>query len=265
MITFLIPVRHPDSVPDWRLVRDLVATTLRSVAAQAHDAWCCYVALERGAELDPPPPGVRLVPTDIADPRLPEDLPARAVAIRRDKGARLVAALRAARDDGRAGGHLMPCDYDDLVSRRLAGHAAGAPEADGWTVERGHLWDGGRWATLYPGAFHELCGTSLVVHARHLTGPGGPLDRPEAAERLLGSHKFLAPDLAAAGTPLAPLPFPGAVYRMGTGVNAMNARGLARWVANPRRLRRHPVRQLRALAAMRPVGRAFEREFMGPG
>jgi hypothetical protein len=263
VLTFLIPIRHPESVSDWRLVRSLVATTLRSVAAQTHDAWACYMALERGAEIEDPPPGVRVVPTDIPDPDLPHEMAARAAGIRRDKGARLVAALRAARAEGRAGGHLMVCDYDDLVSRRLAEYSARHPDADGWTIERGHLWDGGRWTLLYPGLFHELCGTSIVVHARHLTGPGGPLDRPEAAERMLGSHKFLAHDLAAAGTPLEPLPFPGAVYRMGTGLNAMNARGLLRWAANPRRIRRHPRRQLRSLAAMRPVGGSFEHEFMG--
>ena len=263
MITFLVPIRHPGSVPNWSLVRDLVATTLRSIAAQDHPDWACYVALEAGAEIDSPPEGVRVARTRIPDPHLPREMAARAAAVRRDKGARLVAALSAAVEDGRAAGHVMICDYDDLVSRRLADHAAARPEADGWTVERGHLWDGGRWTLLFPGVFHQLCGTSLIVHARHLTGPDGPLHRRDAADRLLGSHKFLARDLAAAATPLEPLPFPGAVYRMGTGVNAMNPRGLMRWVTHPLRVRRHPTRQLRALAAMRRVGSSFRREFMG--
>jgi hypothetical protein len=36
MLTFLIPVRHPDSVSDWGIVRSLMGETLRSVAAQDH-------------------------------------------------------------------------------------------------------------------------------------------------------------------------------------------------------------------------------------
>lgn len=263
MLTFLIPVRHPDSVPDWRLVRGLIATTLRSVAAQAGGEWAAYVAVERTADLGEPPPGVRIVRTDIPDPRLPDlrsQNAARAAAVRRDKGARLVAALEAARGDCAAGGHLMVCDYDDLVSRRLAAFARG--KADGWVVERGMLWDGGRWALLHPGPFHELCGTSVIVHSRHLTGADGPLGSGERADRHLGSHKFLVDDLAAQGTPLAPVPFAGAVYRLGTGVNAMQSNDLWRRIANPRLLRRHPLRQLRSALALRRVGPAFRREFM---
>ncbi len=38
-------------------------------------------------------------------------------------------------------------------------------------------------------------------------------------ERWFGSHLYLADDLEAAGHPLAPVPFPGALYRVSTGEN----------------------------------------------
>lgn len=265
MLTFLIPVRHPGSVPDWGTVRALMATTLQSVAAQTDPGWVCYLAAERGTDLPPLPAGVRHAETDIAMPDLPDLATDRAgnyAAVKRDKGARALAALEAARADGAARGHVMVVDYDDLVSRRLADHAAAAPDAAGWHVDRGYLWSGGDWAILYPGVFHKHCGTSQIVHARHMPGADGGAPDIDAVDRHLGSHMFVTEDLAAQGTPMAPLGFPGAVYRIGHGYGVSRSRALWRRLVNTDLVRRPRV-AAGHVAGLRRAGARFRAEFLG--
>jgi len=58
-----------------------------------------------------------------------------------------------------------------------------------------------------------------------------PTDVHEASEayvkRTLSSHIFIRDDLERAGTPLAPIPFPGAIYRIGHPTAHSRSSGLA--------------------------------------
>jgi hypothetical protein len=85
--------------------------------------------------------------------------------------------------------------------------------------------------------FHRLCGTSHIVAPSLLAIPPD-LDASSSRETILermpsdylleiiGSHRWIAAHLAESGTPLEPLPFPGAVYHVGHGENhtAMSGR-----------------------------------------
>ena len=86
----------------------------------------------------------------------------------------------------------------------------------GWVLRSGYIWtEGGRLLFLHP-KFSKHSGTSHIVRS--------DLYRlPESAETadgdylrtMLGSHMKIEKLLAARGTPLAELPFPGAIYRVG--------------------------------------------------
>jgi hypothetical protein len=56
MLTFVIPVRHQDSMDDWQGVQHRLSETLHSVSAQTVDDWQCVVVANEGALL-PPLPG----------------------------------------------------------------------------------------------------------------------------------------------------------------------------------------------------------------
>ncbi len=220
MLSFLIPVRHPATVKDWDAVKSVMALTFRSIAAQDHPDWHCVIAADETADLPDPPRHAagkfQVVRTTLPPAVIPKkDLRNRLPfyhAIRADKAARLRTALLVAQPTG----HVMVTDFDDLVSRRLAGFAAGAPQASGWYFDQGVLWAGGGWVMDYPQRFFRYCGTSHILHQRHLTPI---LDSGQEADDLalhfLGSHVLARDRLAHTNDPLAPLPFCGAVYRIG--------------------------------------------------
>lgn len=260
MLTFVIPVRHPSSIAKPDVIRQLIAETLASVAAQTHPDWHCVIAAEKGAMLPDLPDKVRVVETDIPAPDLPDfrvDRRANRAAVRLDKGARIMTALSAAQPTG----HVMVVDYDDLISRRLAAVAAETPDAPGWYIDSGWLYSGGRLVSFYPDRFNRFCGTSVMVHSRLLRIPKTMAEfEPDYSARALGSHIYLSEDLAAAGTPLTPLPFPGAVYRIGHADSASLSNSLLSRVVN-RKTIRQPAELFRELRLLRPCSRKIRTEF----
>ena len=159
----------------------------------------------------------------------------------------------------------MVVDYDDLVSNRLAETVAASPEANGWFVQTGFKYDGSRLLQkLYE--FHECCGSCFIVRADLLDLPPR-LDLADAVyvKQILGSHKYLKTELEKRGAPLMPLPFPAAMYRVGTGQNTSgdHADAVIRSVFKPKTLRR-PKRLLNSLVSFRLLTPAIRTEFFGP-
>jgi len=219
-LTFAVPVRDPRGVADWAAVRDLIALTVGSLTAQRGGTSTVVLGVSPGTDLPRLPAGVEVVEVDLPFTPLPEvEGPERWEAIRADKGLRIAHALAAARPQG----HVMVVDFDDLVSTRLAAVVADEPDAPGWVVDAGYLWGGGPFASVKRNGFNEVCGSSLIVRADLLRVPEDPSD-PEHLDwikEILGSHKAWRDHFA-----LKPLPFPGAVYRVGAGHNVSRAEGM---------------------------------------
>jgi len=266
LLTFVAPVRHPENARDWPAAKAKLAQTLASISAQTDPRWRCVVVANHGADLPAPPAGVEILRVDFApnphhergglDPEPFYD------AFRLDKGRRVHAGFLKVRDTA----FYMIVDDDDLVSNRLVEFVARNTEANGWYVDNGYVWgSGGRW--LYAvDRFNELCGTSLIVR-RDL------YDLPERFEAtsartigdMLGSHWRIRERLAARGQPLAPLPFRGAVYRVGHECSHSRSPGLVGFF-----MERHAPQgglrdRLRAWwkhgANFRPLGRRVAREY----
>ena len=255
MLDFVIPVRHPSSVPDWGVVKTNLAATLASIAAQDQLSWRCVVVANDGAELPPLPAGVRPVRVSLPLPMMPDPSAGEEAGfnlVRDDKGARVLAGLQAQRSNG----HVMVVDYDDLVSPRLASVVSTNATAPGWYLDAGYLFSGRGFAYLYPRGFFETCGTSLII--RHdLLLPD--LDAPSADDirYRLGSHKFMKRWLAEAGTPLLRLPFPGASYRIGHAGQTSGSKGVLGRVFSLRSTLRRPWQLPVKISRLRPASAMF--------
>lgn len=260
MLTFVVPVRHPLSIAKPEVIRKLMAETLAAIAAQTHPDWRCVIAAEKGALLPDLPDKVTVVETDIPAPDLPDfrvDKQANRAAVRLDKGARIMSALTAAQPRG----HVMVVDYDDLISRRLAAVVAEAPDAPGWYIDSGWLYSGGRLMSFYPERFNRLCGTSIIVQSKLLRIPKTMEGfEPDYTARSLGSHIYLREDLEAAGTPLARLPFPGAIYRIGHADSVSLSDGLLSRAINRKTIRR-PADMWKELRLLRLRSQKIRAEF----
>jgi hypothetical protein len=88
------------------------------------------------------------------------------------------------------------------------------PGVAGWYIDRGYKYDGSELLQRCPN-FNRVCGTSLVVRADLMQPPAATGVTPEFIRLSIGSHLFLRSQLAERGFPLQPLPFDGAVYRVG--------------------------------------------------
>lgn len=260
-LVFVIPVRHHQSVSDWGMAKHHLGLTLASIAAQTGGRWECRVVANAGADLPPLPANCSLRSVDFPLPVLPDRKQARFAyyeAIRKDKGLRIHAGMRDVSPDQ----HVMVVDFDDAVSNRLADFVTRNRAANGWVIQKGYIWSGGKWC-LRTNQFNRVCGTSVIVR-RDLLGPLEMADGTpdlEPIKRYLGSHIYLKQDLAAAGTPLSVLPFAGAAYRVGNPQSTSGSGDLLR--ALPLRyLAKHPKALLCELSGLQPLKAETRGEFL---
>jgi hypothetical protein len=214
--------------------------------------------------LPPLPPGcearfIELPPPDLPDPR--QGVEPYYDAIRHDKGLRIYEGMR----DVPADAFIMPVDYDDFVSNRLAEFVAQNQTAPGWYIPQGYLYSGGGWC-YRTGRLHRTCGTSHILKRSVL----GPFEGPDkqldllAIKRRLGSHIFNQSDMESTPNALAPLPFLGAVYRVGTPGSASGAGGVFQLMTPARHVLSHPVNALRRMTRYRPLTAKIRQEFSLP-
>jgi len=260
-LVFIVPVRHQLSVRDWESARRNLAETLASISQQTTRNWECVVVANRGADLPPMPPGCVARFVDFPLNALPDrerDREAFYEAVRLDKGLRVFEAFKDLAPDQ----YVMIVDFDDFVSRRIAAHVAGRDSRSGWLVERGYVHSGSSYCFERDG-FHRLCGTSLIIRADKigtLRTADGAIDEREVRRRL-GSHILFKDELQASAEPLAPLPFPGAVYRVGNPDSTSGARALFKAMTPLGMARREPGRFLAGLLKYRRVTRELAEEF----
>jgi hypothetical protein len=264
LLTFIIPVRHQDNARDWGLLRANLAQTVASIAGQTHDDWRGIVVANEGADLPDLPDRFGVVRVTFPPNDLHEmgeaDLEAVYEAFRADKGRRVLSGMLAARDSR----FFMIVDDDDFVSARIARHVSENRDANGWTIDRGYIWDDGGRLLLGYDEFNHLCGTSLIVRSDLYGLPetfeGASLDW---IKTMLGSHVRIAGILAERGTPLEKLPFRGAVYRVAHGGSHSKAPSLVKKYFLSREALKRPRRMLRHLGRLRFVDGQARREFFG--
>jgi hypothetical protein len=219
MLTFIIPVRHPQNAKDWGRVKYVLGQTAASIAGQESGAWRAVVVANTGSDLPPLPRGFEVAWVDFS-PNPIHDLgqdftswPDKYEAFRYDKGRRVLAGLLHAPNSN----HYMVVDDDDFVSSRLAGFVERHPTANGWYITDGYMWsEGSHWIFKFP-SLHKHCGTTHIVHRDLMKIPPTFAEAPQEHVRWLGTHARITEEFVAAGHPLEPLPFAGSVYRVGHG------------------------------------------------
>jgi hypothetical protein len=265
-LTFVIPVRHPANARDWGELKNNLALTLHSICNQEGEGWSAIVVANHGSDLPPLPPGVRVKWVDFP----PNPLHERGVAhheqfleaVRFDKGRRILAGML----DAGATEYFMVTDDDDLISSRLTGFVGKHRGQNGWVFRNGYIWTPGSNLLYRHPDFSMVCGTSHIVRADLLELPACIEEASEDYIKLmLGSHIFITKYLLEQGTPLAPLPFVGAIYRTGhVGAHSRSKDVLSTYLMHAWLLK-SPGELSRRLFRLRYVGRTVQSEFFGRG
>ncbi|MGH9085212.1 MAG: glycosyltransferase family A protein [Acidimicrobiales bacterium] len=148
---------------------------------------------------------------------------------RRDKGTKYVIGTIAAR--GLGADHVMLMDADDLVHQGLAAFANAQPSHAGWFSDTGYIHTHGSRNVQYMARdFHRKNGSTGIVRTDLTAIPESLSTRSsqeeilaamtaEYVDRMFGEHGHWAEHLAPLGHVVEPLPFPAAVWEIGTGEN----------------------------------------------
>ncbi|WP_339374179.1 glycosyltransferase family A protein [Picosynechococcus sp. PCC 11901] len=106
---------------------------------------------------------------------------------------------------------IMFMDADDLVSNKLSQYANSNKSTNGWIIKKGYKYRyGSSWIYIDE---HFNCGTNAIVNSQVIKFPKS-LNSEDISQCVVlkHSHTVIEQRLAALGTPLTVLPFPGAVY-----------------------------------------------------
>jgi hypothetical protein len=264
VLTFIIPLRHPENSPDWPALKRRLAQTIRSIAGQDDLRWRAIIVANEGCDL-PALPGnfelrqVRFPPNPMFE-QGDNDREAFLDSCRLDKGRRVLTGIL----EADRGGYCMVVDDDDFVSSRLTSFAAGRSGGNGWYVQNGYIWgDGGKLIYEYAD-FWKFCGTSHIVRTALYELPASVEDAdPVYLRRIFGSHVFIRGYLEARGTPLEPLPFVGAVYRVGHVGAHSKSRGLIRQIFLKRDILKNPFKLAGRFSRLRLLDATVRQQFWG--
>ena len=264
VLTFIIPVRHPENSPDWSALKLRLAQTIRSIAGQDDAGWRAIVVANKGSDLPPLPRNFRLMQVGFPPNPMFEqgdnDRETFLNSCRLDKGRRVLSGLLQADRSG----YSMVVDDDDFVSCRLAGFAASRPDENGWYMQKGYVWGDGGKLIYEHGDFWKFCGTSHIIRTGLYDLPSRIEEAdPNHVRKIFGSHVFVRGYLEARARPLQPLPFVGAIYRIGHVGAHSKSRGLARQVFFRREILKNPLKLAQRFSRLRLLDAAVRRQFWG--
>lgn len=264
LITFIIPVRHQANAKNWSALKSRLAQTIASISGQTHSDWRAIIVANEGADLPDVPPQFSTVRVnfppnefyDLSDANREQAYDA----VRLDKGRRILSGMLA----GSGSTFFMVVDDDDLVSSGIAAYVSEHRNADGWKIDKGYLWSEGGHFLLHHNDFSNFCGTSLIIRAVLYGLPACVEEAdPTYVKTILGSHVKIGKILADAGHPLSPLPFRGAIYRVGhsgahsKSIGILKAHFLNKWAL------RHPHHLIGNLLKVRLISNGLRKEFFG--
>lgn len=264
LLTFVIPVRHMENAPNWPALKQKLRQTANSIANQTHPDWRAVVVANAGADLPAMPSNFSVVSVDFPPNPLykrgglSED--AFHGAVRLDKGRRILAGMLSAPDSR----FFMTVDDDDFISARLVDFVARHDHENGWVINDGYIWDDGGSILYVTDTFNNVCGTSLIIRSDLFGTPANlEVAEPEWIKTMLGSHKLVIPILEAQKTPLKPLPFRGAVYRVGQATSHSGAGSLLRTYLFNKGTMKNPGLFIGNLMRLRFLNLGRKREFFG--
>jgi hypothetical protein len=184
-------------------VERLFEQTLTSVCGQIDPDFRVIVVCNQMPRLKKPPhASVRFLVRDLP-------VPSKADPLQLDKWTKLAHGLVAAAE--LAPDFVMLMDADDLVSNRLSAFANLNRQSNGWIFKTGYYWSyGSRFARL---SNDFNCGTNAIVNSRYVRFPKTVDERSRLDCIILkNGHMTIEAAMRQQGTPLDPLPFPGAIW-----------------------------------------------------
>jgi hypothetical protein len=215
MLVFVIPLKSRETSKSWPQVCKLLERCVQSICRQTVPNFKVVVVCNQRPELEFSHPALHYVEVDFPIPE--PNCQSRNI----DKSKKIITGLLYARQFSPT--HVMLVDADDCVSHRLAAFTNQHPEANGWFLDKGYVYQENSRLIYYRKlAFNNICGTCNILRFDLCPLPSESLQvfTPELIDFYSGkSHRDVEKVMQAQQTPLTALPFIGAVYIIGNGEN----------------------------------------------
>jgi hypothetical protein len=216
MLAFIIPLKSAKFSKDWQKTSRLFERCLRSTCNQDSSLFTTIVVCNEKPDIDFEHPKVKYVYVDFIPPEKVTDPISRGLT---DKGRKLLKGLDFAQHLSPS--HVMFVDADDCVSNHLARYVDDHSENNGWYLNSGLKYrEGDTSIYIKHRNFYRMSGTANILRFDHLNLPAEPeYNRGYGYYKFYIDHQKVRSVMIQRGSPLKPLPFPGAVYMLATGDN----------------------------------------------
>ncbi len=215
MIVFIVPLRSAQTVNSWELVSKLFERCLKSICQQTSPQFKVIVVCHERPLTTFEHPSITYIEVDFPVPIWKDnsDIYSRD----KDRARKVWFGLNHAQKYEPS--HVMIVDADDLVDNRIASFVAERPHCNGWYIEKGYEYcEGSDYIYLMRKNFYDKCGTCYIVRYE-LLNQYKHLQFSDVKGFQFLHHQFVPHLMIENGTPLAKLPFEGAIYVIGYGEN----------------------------------------------
>lgn len=251
MIAFVVPLKSKKIARSWQRTSQLFERCLRSICRQTNSNFTVIVVCHEKPEIEFTHPNVHYIEVDFKIPDKDNFIEKE-----KDKGKKIITGLRYARQF--SVNHAMVVDADDCLSCHLAEFTARFPDAEGWFLHRGYVYqESSPWIYYRKSHFYSWCGTCNIVRLDLFDLPEIERIHEYPDERIIYHHRTIKDLLADRGVILQELPFAGATYIIGHGENFYQSGFSTIHKANKGKL----LFSIKELFKFRPLTSSLRREF----
>ena len=200
-LTFIIPLRAPESCNNWETVSKACTGTLQSIANQTSSNYQCVLVCHQPPSTLPVVENLKIIQVEYAPPKNYEER-------KNDKQQKIERACEYLKQHPSE--FSMNLDADDRVHKELVSFVENCETSYGWRIGRGYVYPGERWMRQHKDTFDQLCGSSIITRVDDVNNP----EKTVTVGHCQAKQHFLA-----LGRPLNPIPFYAAVKCTGYGDN----------------------------------------------
>ncbi|MUG95925.1 glycosyltransferase family 2 protein [Scytonema sp. UIC 10036] len=215
MLVFVVPLKSPQVSKSWERVTQLFERCVKSICNQTSQEYRAIVVCHERPRIEFRHPKITYIEVDFPPAKEPDPF----CAGHTDKGRKILKGLVHAQEFLPT--HTMTVDADDCISKHLAEFVNQNSHCNGWFINKGYKYKSGDdFIFVKRRNFYKMCGTCNIIRYNLNRLPEHPeYNRGYGYYKFYVDHEKIRGMLAQEGTPLKPLPFPGAIYIVATGEN----------------------------------------------
>ncbi len=213
MLVFVVPLKSQQVSKSWEHVSKLLERCVKSICAQTSPEFRAIVVCHEKPDITFTHPHLTYIEVNFPLPNEEETVNKGHT----DKGRKMLKGLISAEKFNPT--YTMTVDADDCVSKNLAQFVNLNPGCNGWFINQGYKYqEDSKYIYVKRQNFYKMCGSCNIIRYDLNFLPQNPeYNRGYGYYKYYIDHGKVREILASKQKHIKPLPFPGAIYMLGTG------------------------------------------------